>query len=629
MMDSMRNAAKSWVAKLLIGLLAVSFGVWGIADVFRGFNSGALATVGKTEVSAEAFSRAFNNYIQNYSRQTGQALTPEEARRLGIDRAVLNELIQGAAIDNQAEALKLAVSNDYLGREIMDNPDFKDSAGKFDKEQFARLLAQNGLNEAAYFAGERQKLLRDAITGTASRDLAVSRTLVEAQYRHSNEQRDARYFVVKTAESEIVPPTDDEIKAEYDGSPDAYTAPEYRAIAIMKAEPADIAAKIELTAEEIAAGFEKYKTDYFTAEKRTILQLSFPTLEEARAAKDKLSAGTDFLALAKERGFSESDVTFAGKTKADFFDPAIAAAAFALAEGAISEPVKGALATVLLKAVKIAPEHQSTLDEVKPRLSERLKLDRARDEIDSIFGLVEDARGAPDPKFETIAERAGIPFELIALTDSGGKDKDGKDVAMPHQADLLKAAFASDVGNDDDAIRLDEGYVWFEVREVVPSALRPFDSVKEQAKAQVAASKIRSLSEEKVKKLVERAASGAVLEDLAKESQAEIKTVQGLKRNESNADFDPAAVAAVFGVAENGFAYALEADGKGAKLIQSQAVLLAPFDAGSAEAKTITDEIKSAAANDMLAADMGAGQKETGVKINETLWRQIAGTATQ
>ena len=52
------------------------------------------------------------------------------------------------------------------------------------------------------------------------------------------------------------------------------------------------------------AGFEKYKTDYFAPEKRTILQLSFPTLDEARAAKDKLGAGGDFLALAKERGFS-------------------------------------------------------------------------------------------------------------------------------------------------------------------------------------------------------------------------------------------------------------------------------------------------------------------------------------
>ena len=111
----------------------------------------------------------------------------------------------------------------------------------------------------------------------------------------------------------------------------------------MKVEPADITAKITLTDQDLADGYEKYKADYFTPEKRTILQISFPTLEEAQAAKQKLTAGTDFMALAKERGFSEQDVTFADKTKADFIDPAIADAAFALAEGQVSEPVKGAL----------------------------------------------------------------------------------------------------------------------------------------------------------------------------------------------------------------------------------------------------------------------------------------------
>ena len=137
-----------------------------------------------------------------------------------------------------------------------------------------------------------------------------------------------------TQDSEVAAPTDDEIKKEYEANPAAYTAPEYRAVAIMKAEPADIAAKVTLTDEDLAEGYEKYKAEYFTPEKRTILQISFPTLEEAQAAKQKLAAGTDFMALAKERGFSEQDVTFADKTKADFLDPAIADAAFALAEGA-------------------------------------------------------------------------------------------------------------------------------------------------------------------------------------------------------------------------------------------------------------------------------------------------------
>ncbi|MCX7345341.1 MAG: SurA N-terminal domain-containing protein, partial [Alphaproteobacteria bacterium] len=88
MLDTLRNSAKSWVAKILIGLLAVSFAVWGIADVFRGFDAGFLAKVGKVEITSQEFSRAYDQYLQNFSRQTGQAMTQEEARGLGIDRAI-------------------------------------------------------------------------------------------------------------------------------------------------------------------------------------------------------------------------------------------------------------------------------------------------------------------------------------------------------------------------------------------------------------------------------------------------------------------------------------------------------------------------------------------------------------
>ncbi len=450
--------------------------------------------------------------------------------------------------------------------------------------------------------------------------------MIEAQYRFRNEQRDARFFVVNVTESEITPPTEDEIKKEYDGNPSAYTAPEYRAVAVMKVEPQDVLARISLMDDELATGYEKYKADYFTPEKRTILQLSFPTVDEAKAAKEKLAAGADFLALAKERGFAEADVTFADKSKADFLDAAIAEAAFNLAENEVSEPIKGALATVLLKAVKITPEHQATLDEVKPQLSERLKMEKAREEIDSIYAAVEDARGGENPKFEDIAAKASIPFLLIPATDASGKDKDGKDLDMPHKADLLRGVFSSDVGVDNDALSLDNGYVWYDVREIIPSALKPFDAVKDQARAQVVADKLRTLAGEKAKALVDKLKAGATLDDLAKEVSATIQTAEGLKRGESVPSFGPEAVAALFAVPENGFTSAVEPSGKAAKVIQSKAVLLPAFDPASADAKAIEDRMKGQVANDVLFAYLGALQKEAGVKINETLWQTIAGT---
>ena len=424
MMDVFRRAAKGWAAKLLIGLLAMSFGVWGIADVFRGYHTGALATVGGEEVSAQEFTQAFNNALQNISSQTGQALSPEDARKFGIDRTVLSNLVQSAAIDDQARTLKLGVPDALIAAETAANPNFAGADGKFNPAEFKRLLEQNGMNEQMYLAAERRKRLSSAIIDAVKGDFTAPKGLVDALHRHRNEQRDARYFVVKTAASEIAAPNDSEIQKQYGDNPQSYTAPEYRTMAIIEADPATLAKKQVLTEDELKAGYEKHKGDYFTPEKRTVLQLTFPTEAEAKTAKDRLAKGEDFLAIAKERGVSEADATFADKTKGDFFDPAVADAAFALAEGSVSDPVKGAFAVTLLKIVKVSPEKQESLEEAKPKLSERLQLEKAMEEIQSIYNSVEDARAA-QAKFEEVASRAGLTFQLIGPVDQAGRAKDG------------------------------------------------------------------------------------------------------------------------------------------------------------------------------------------------------------
>jgi len=627
MLDSLRNAAKSWVAKALIFLLAASFGVWGIADVFTGYRAGALATVGDEEVTVEQYNQAFNNALQRMS-QSGQTLSPEEARTLGIDRQVLHNLIQQAAITNQAKALRLAVGNEMIVKETQENSAFQDSSGKFDPDAFRRLLQANDMNEAMYLTYERENRLRAAIADTADGKFPASKTLVEAFNRHRNEQRDARYFVIKVAESDVKPPTEAEIKAHYEINPAAYSAPELRTAAIIKAEPEDVAGRIGLDDDELREAYEKYKGDYFTPEKRTILQMTFPSLEEAQKAKERIALGEDFMAIATERGLKEADVTFADKSKAEFFDPVVAEAAFKLAEGAVSDPLKGSLATSLIMVVKVSPEHQKTFEEAKAELTQRVRLERARSEIDSIYGAVEDGRGA-QTKFEDIAKAENLPFQLIGPVDAAGRGADGKDLQLPRKEELLRAIFESDMGIDNNPLTAGDGYIWYEVREVKPAATKPLDAVRKQVIADVLATKLRTLAAEKAKAMVERAKSGVPLETLAQEAGATVQTAQGLKRNETSPGFDAETIAALFSVPENGFAFAVEGDGRTARVMQSQAVLLPPFDGASEEAKTIASSIEEGTGNDVLSSYLGALQGQAGITINETLWRQISGTQTQ
>ncbi|MEQ1521253.1 MAG: SurA N-terminal domain-containing protein [Aestuariivirga sp.] len=624
MLEMFRNAGKSWVAKVLLMLLAGSFGVWGIQDIFGGFNATALATIGNQEISGQQYSNSYRLAMQRLAQQTGQNLTSEEARSMGIDRSILNGLIQSATIDAQASELKLSISRELIAEDVKGNPAFQ-SNGKFDPQLFARVLQQNGMNEEMYVASESRNRAQNAITGAVARGFKPPGTLIEALYQYRNEQRDAKYFAIKASETDVPAPPDEELKKQYEAAPAAYTAPEYRSIAVMKVEPADMAPKITITPEALAEGYEKYKRDYFTPEKRTILQVSFPSVDDAKKAKDRISAGEDFLAIAKERGASDADITFADKSKAEFLDKTVADAAFNLKQDEVSEPVSGSLVTALLKATKITPEKQSSLDEVKAELTKRLQAERALDEIQSIYDAVEDARAA-QTKFEDIAKAQSIPFVVVPAVSATGLGPDGKEVDVPGKADVLKAAFTSDVGVENDALTPQDSYYWYEVREVIPSALKPLDAVKPQVTSDVTARKVRELLTERASAMVKKLDDGATLEQLATEAKTEIKTAQGLRRNEAGPEFDVPAVTALFSVPEKEFAWSLEGDGKTAKIMQSQPVLAEPYNSNSAQAKELAQSVKDAASKDLLTAYLTALQGKIGVSINDALWQQVSGS---
>ena len=624
MLDKMRGASKSWAAQILIGLLVLSFGVWGIADVFTFRGSNTLATVGDQEITTEDFDLYYRRWLDNYQRQTGQTMTREMARQLGLDRAVLNEMMQNASFDAEAARLKLAISDEQIADMIRLNPVFHNSKGEFDPDLFRDILARSGFTEAGYVASERQRFLRAAVAETTGAPVGASKAMTEAVHKFRNEERDARYFVVRPTDAEIPAPSETDLKGFYDANASRYTAPEYRGFAIMKVEPQDIAAKIAVTNAELTDAYEKYKLDYFTAETRTVLQIVFPSIDEAKQAKQRIAAGEDFLAIAKERGLSEADATLGTVTKQGILDEIIAEAAFRLAEGEVSDPVQGKLSIVLLKASKVNPEKQATLDEVKDKLTERVQLEKARAEVQNLYTIVEDAR-AQQQSFEEIAKANGLALLTFEAVDAEGRDRDGKAVEIPYKDEILKPVYDTDAGAENDALSLHDGFFWYEVREVFPSAVKPFDTVKAQVETDWRQGKIREVALDKAKKIAERARNGIAFDTLAQENQAEIKAVQGLKRNETTADFDGEAVSALFSVGENGFASAPEPDGKGAKVIQSQAVLTPAFDANGADAQKIAKDLSEAAGGDVLGLYVAGLQADLGATVNETLWSQVTG----
>jgi peptidyl-prolyl cis-trans isomerase D len=635
MLETMRKFAKGRIAQIFLALLSLSFISWGVRDFsgtfldwamsITGWGPKDLAHVAGNVIRADEYTKALENARKSISAQSGQNVTLDDIHKMGIDKQVLDSLIDAASIDAQQKKMGLAVSTAAILQDLSTNKAFQDAAGKFSPELFKRTLAQYNLTEASFVASQQQSILRAALTDAASGQFETPKVLNQALAQYRDETRDAKYFIVTANEADVAKPTDADLKAQYDKTPRAYTAPEYRSVVVMKVDPSDIAARVQVTPEELKAYYDQHKADYFEPEKRTILQLPFPSIDAAQKAKDRIAGGEDIAKIATEINLKEADYTLADKVKTDFLDKKIGEAAFGLKEGDVSAPVQGTLATVILKAVKVAPEKQPSLDEIKDKLQQRLQLEKAKDEIQSIYNSVEDAR-AQQTKFEAIAEKANIPISVVPAIDAAGLDKAGKDVNLASKPEVLKALFASDVGVENDALTIGDGYVWYEVREVIPSALKPLDTVKDQLTKDVIAERVRTSAEEKAKALVEKAKAGTSIDSLATEAKADIKIVPGLKRNEQSQDFDGQALNALFSAPDQGFAYSLEGDGKSARIMQVVRVVVPPVMATpSDDIKKLQADFKGRLMGDLQASFVGALRENANVAINEELWRLNTG----
>lgn len=142
MLDSLRSAAQSWIAKLLLGLLVLSFAIWGISDVFRGGMAGnAALTAGDSEVSATDYRFAYEQQLMRLSQQFRQRLTREQAKAIGVENQVLAQLAAGVVLDEAARNMQLGLSQDAIARLTAEDPAFHDAGGNFNRARLMRFCA--------------------------------------------------------------------------------------------------------------------------------------------------------------------------------------------------------------------------------------------------------------------------------------------------------------------------------------------------------------------------------------------------------------------------------------------------------------------------------------------------------
>jgi len=417
----MRKASSNWLGKtimaVVMGVLIVSFGFWGIADIFRGFGQSTLAKVGHTEISVNEFRQIYTDRLQQVGRQFGRPLTTDQARAFGFDRQVLQQTLMEAALDEDARRLGLGQSDADIMGAIFADPLFRGVGGGFDPQHFQGIIRQMGYTEPRYLADRRKLALRRQIVDTMSAGLEPSKTLIEALSRFQNEQRSIEYIRLGTAQAGTIdPPSPETLAGYFDEHKAQFRAPEYRKISFVLITPEDLGKWSEVSDEDAKKLFEQRRDRYGTPEKRQVSQMTFPSVEEAQAARNRIASGLSFEDLAKERNLNPADVDLGLVTKSGILDPAIADAAFSLPSGEVSQPVQGKFAVALVKTGTIQPGIEPSYENVAQELKRDIAIERGRAQVATLRDKMEDERGGGASVIEA-AQKLGLSPVTIEAVD--------------------------------------------------------------------------------------------------------------------------------------------------------------------------------------------------------------------
>jgi peptidyl-prolyl cis-trans isomerase D len=622
MLQQLRRGAGSWVAKLLLGLLVLSFGLWGIGDIFRNFGGHTVASIGRTEISIESFRKAYDSERQLLARRAGKPISNEQAEALGLREYVLSQLEREATFDEEARRLGLNVSKGLIIRDIMQDPSFKGATGSFDRLKFEQLLYGNGYNEALYIqqrmvSAKRRMLAQSLISGIEIPDLYN-----EAINRLKNEERIVDYIILSADKfSKIQPPSEEDLAKYYNLVKAAYNTVERRKLKLLTLKAEDFAKTIKISDEELRAIYDSQIEKFSKPEKRQIEQIAFKDLQSAKAIALQLKANPGAVDQLLPKDAVRSDLGLL--TKKEFIEPTVAEAAFSLPLNTYSALINGQFGPVIVRITKIEEGSITSFEKAKSVITQSLVAQRTRDALFDAHDKIETER-ASGARLDEIAEKLKLSLTTTPAIDKQGTSEDGKSAGI--EPAVIQEAFQSEQGIDNEPIQLaNQNWVWFEVEQIIPERERPLVEVRKQVEDQWLSSQQRVMLSEKARAFLEEIKKGKPFSTLAHDLQLTVKSTASFKRDGKPTDFSPSAVSSAFRIAVNGADTGLASNNKDRLLfIVKKDITPAPTQKDDKLIKSINESLQEEALYEYIAAV----QQSLKLSVNKELAeRQTAGSA--
>lgn len=488
MIQFFRNALSSWLVLGLLGLVLIAFVVTGVHDPFGGRSAGAagtLASVGDARVTEQEFGRFWQRQLEQ-ARERNPGLTGEALARAGGVDQLFNEIVSARAIEDFGRAQGVTAGAKLIDGEIASIPAFQ-LAGRFDQASYEAALRAQRLTDREL----RQSMTGDLVRRQLVAPLDVTADLPPGLARpYASLLLERKEGLIGVVPAALVPnppaPSDADLRAFYTSRKAALTIPERRTFRYALIDPDEIGAKLTITDADIEKFYRDNPARFGGTEKRVILQAALPSETDARQFSEAVNRGEAFEAAAKRiGGLDRSDIELGDLTRADFLggtDEKTASAVFGLAEGGVSAPLQTPFGWRVFKVVRVVKSDATPLAAARADIETELRKSRAQAVEADIADKAQSAL-ADGATFADVAKRFGLPTVSVPAVTRSGASQSGFQLD-PRARALLDSAFAAEPGEEPSIEDLGEGRgALFELGDVTPPTLPPFDEIKPQLAA--------------------------------------------------------------------------------------------------------------------------------------------------
>jgi peptidyl-prolyl cis-trans isomerase D len=495
MLQAIRSRAGSFVVKGLFGLLILTFGIWGIGDIFRNRPTDTtVASVGRQSIDAAALQTALQPALERLSQNLGTQVDLRRAKQMGVVQEILGQLVDNSLLDQEAQAMQLDISDAVVRDAITQDPMFRGASG-FDRNAFNALLAANHMTEPQYVERVRHDIARGDILLSLTAGVAAPQTIVDRLYQYRNEKRVAGIVALPVSTAgDVGQPSEAELTTFYDAHQDMFRAPEYRSFTLTSLTPSDLAAKIQISEEKLKSAYDQRQDEFVLPERRDVQQILAPSEQKAKSVEAALAEGKDWAEVARTIASQDPQTIDLGLLKREELPQQLADVAFGLPLNQPSQPIKSPLGWHVLRVVRIAAPTTQSFNEAKAKLQADLAHSQAADRLYEIGNHVDDAI-AGGAALDEAAAKFGLNKTVITALDDKGLGRDGKAVQMPvASGEVLKLSSATDKGRTSRVTQTADGSIFaLRVDKIAPPSVRPLAEVKDKAVAAWQAEKRRIL----------------------------------------------------------------------------------------------------------------------------------------